>query len=280
MPGEWKRVEKCLLRFSSQATSTTIKSWCFIGRGGGSDDAPQSRWQLMYSGWDYVLWHLDNLALEVIKLTGVLFVPPTGAHVTPDGFLEKNAVLRQVPAVGPVFFFSGAKAGRGSVTCVCVNEISRMWWKPAVPQRTMFDLCYVSEGRCVWLAAKWLCKVDCFTSQNIQWPVSAKHINKQTSHARCWLATVRVWEMAENWAWCLQEEMSLMKCHDAFISAYFWYDVIFDALFASLFTALLQSENAKAEKPHDGSRVIPTNKWLLTNNVNNLTEMVFTMLII
>lgn len=72
---------------------------------GGSDNAPQGRWQLMYTGWDYVLWHLDNLALEVIKLTGVLFVPPTGAHVMPDGFWEKNAVLQQVPAVSPGFFF-------------------------------------------------------------------------------------------------------------------------------------------------------------------------------
>lgn len=74
--------------------------------------------------WDeiIVLWHLDNLALEVIKLTGVLFVPLTGAHVMPDGFLEKKKKMqyfRQVPAVGP--FISAAKPGRGSLTCVWVK---------------------------------------------------------------------------------------------------------------------------------------------------------------
>lgn len=41
----------------------------------------------MYFAEDYVLWHLDNLVLEVIKLTGVLFLLLAGAPVMPDGFL-------------------------------------------------------------------------------------------------------------------------------------------------------------------------------------------------
>lgn len=78
----------------------------------------------MYFGEDYVLWHLDNLILEVIKLTGVLFLLLAGAPVMPDGFLYK---MWQASRSRLSVHFAGTKPGKEVVLShMSVNDITRM----------------------------------------------------------------------------------------------------------------------------------------------------------